>query len=59
MRLTILSGIVGTAIICIMAVFVVHPTELVKTIVATLAITIFLIEGLILLCYSMWRDDPK
>jgi len=57
MKKTAISGITGSIMLCIMVVFFMHPSELVKVIVSTIAITVFLVEGIILFVYSLWADD--
>ncbi len=57
MKLTIVSGIVGTLILCMIAVLFMFQTEDVKAIIATISVTIILVEGVILIIYSIFGDN--
>ena len=57
MKKTAISGIIGSIMLCIMVVFFMHPSELVKVIVSTIAITVFLVEGVLLFIYALYEND--
>ena len=57
MKLAIISGIIGTVIICMMVILFVHTTELVKAIVSIISIWVLLIEGVILFLYAIWKNE--
>ncbi len=57
MRRTALSGIIGSIILCIMAVFFMHPSELVKATISAIACGVFICEGIILFVYAFSADD--
>ncbi len=57
MKITTISGILGTLILCMMTVLFIHPTELVERTVSDIAITLFVIEGVVLIIYSIFGDN--
>ena len=57
MRKATISGIVGSIMLCIMAIFFLHTTETVKLFVSVMAIAVFLCEGIILFAYAFCADD--
>ena len=57
MKLTTISGIIGTLILCMILVLFIFQTKEVKTMVAAISICVVLIEGIILIIYTIWKDD--
>lgn len=57
MKLTTVSGIFGTIILCMIAVLYIFQTEDVKMTIAIISIVTILIEGVILIIYSMFGDN--
>jgi len=57
MRKATISGIVGSIMLCIMAIFFLHTTETVKLFISVMAITVFLCEGIILFAYALYEND--
>ena len=59
MKLTTISGIIGTLILCMISVLYIFQTEDVKNTVAAISVCVVLIEGVILIIYSIYGDNWK